>query len=193
MIRTGDVYTNPVTGERCVVRRGTERGGDALAVDLFVAPGGAVNGEHYHPALTERFSVVAGTLGVSVGGVRSEARAGDKTTVAPGTPHAWWNAGEDEAHVLVELTGSADRIARFEQMIVLMFGLAHEGRVDERGMPDRLQLAVIGTAFDDVIVFTEVPSRVQRFALPALALVARLSGRRASYPQHRALVIDAAR
>jgi hypothetical protein len=48
MLKAGDVYENPVTGERAVIRVGTDTtGGDLLVVDLYVRPGGAVAGEHY--------------------------------------------------------------------------------------------------------------------------------------------------
>ncbi len=51
MSKAGDVIENPVTGERAVIRIGTEEsGGEFLLVDLFVSPGGAVIGEHVHPA-----------------------------------------------------------------------------------------------------------------------------------------------
>lgn len=45
MMRAGEVYENPVTGERAVVRVGTEEsGGELLVNDLYVRPGGAVMG-----------------------------------------------------------------------------------------------------------------------------------------------------
>jgi hypothetical protein len=45
MSKAGEVYENPVTGERAVVRVGTEEtGGERLVVDLHVRPGGAVIG-----------------------------------------------------------------------------------------------------------------------------------------------------
>ena len=46
MLRAGEVYENPVTGERAVIRIGTDiTGGELLVVDLYVQPGGAVMGE----------------------------------------------------------------------------------------------------------------------------------------------------
>jgi hypothetical protein len=52
MLKAGDVLENPVTGERAVVRVGNEEsGGELLVADLYVMPGGAVMGEHYHPAM----------------------------------------------------------------------------------------------------------------------------------------------
>jgi hypothetical protein len=51
MSKAGHVVENPVTGERGVVRIGTEQtGGELLVVDLYIRPGGAVVGEHLHPA-----------------------------------------------------------------------------------------------------------------------------------------------
>ena len=55
MSKAGEVIENPVTGEREMVRIGTEQtGGELLVVDLYIRPGGAVIGEHRHPATEER-------------------------------------------------------------------------------------------------------------------------------------------
>ncbi len=46
MSGAGHVAENPVTGERVVVRLGTEdSGGELLVAELFVRPGGAVAGD----------------------------------------------------------------------------------------------------------------------------------------------------
>ena len=64
MSRAGDVVENPVTGERAVVRLGTEEsGGELLVAEGFVKPGGAVAGEHVHPNIHEWFTVVSGRVG----------------------------------------------------------------------------------------------------------------------------------
>jgi hypothetical protein len=47
--------------------------------------------------------------------------AGQETAAAPGSAHDWWNAGEEEAQVLVEFLPQSPR---FELMISNMFGLA---------------------------------------------------------------------
>lgn len=57
MARAGDVYTNPVTGERCVVRVGDEDGDLTRAVvDLYVEPGGRVAGAHDRALVVQRSS-----------------------------------------------------------------------------------------------------------------------------------------
>src|SRR5215469_6340374 len=98
MSKAGDVVENPVTGERAVVRIGTEQtGGELLVVDLYVRPGGAVMGEHYHPAIEERFSVLRGRVGFRLSGQESIAELGVNLIAPAGEPHDWWNAGPEEA------------------------------------------------------------------------------------------------
>jgi hypothetical protein len=63
-VRRGEVYESPVTGERLVIRCGTaESGGELLTWDLYLQAGGAVVGEHVHPSVDERFTLVRGRLG----------------------------------------------------------------------------------------------------------------------------------
>ena len=189
MANPGDTYTNPVTGERAVVRESDEAAGRAL-VDLYVSPGGAVAAEHIHDNLIERFEVVEGRVGFKIDGREQIAEPGTKSEVAAGVPHDWWNAGDTVAHVVVELEGPA--ALRFEQMLVTVFGLAHDGKVDAKGMPDPLQLALIAREFDDVIRFTKPPRAVQKVVFGVLAPLGRALGKRAVYDHHPALVITPA-
>jgi hypothetical protein len=50
-------------------------------------------------------------------------------------PHDWWNAGPEEALVRVEIRP----VARFEAFLKNAFGLAQDGMVNRRGMPDRAE------------------------------------------------------
>ena len=139
MSRAGDTIETPVTKERIVVRVGTEdSGGEPLAVDGYVQPGGAVAGEHVHPAIEERFTVVSGRVGFRIDGRESIAQPGDRVHVPPGTAHDWWNAGEDEAHAVVEIRPGE----RFEEMALNLFGLARDGKTNLKGMPNLLQAAI---------------------------------------------------
>ncbi len=93
MSKAGDTIENPVTGERVVVRVGTEdSGGELLVVDAYVRPGGAVTGEHVHPAIEERFTVVRGRVGLRLDGRESIAELGRPLHVPPDVAHDWWNA-----------------------------------------------------------------------------------------------------
>ena len=137
MTRCGDVYENKVTGEYCVVLRGSEDRGEGPAiVHLLARPGAAVAGEHFHPALTERFRVVSGTLSAKVDGRELTLGPGEDATVEPGVKHDWWNASSTEdAHVVVEISGQG--LEHFELMIANLFSLANDGKLDSKGARDR--------------------------------------------------------
>jgi quercetin dioxygenase-like cupin family protein len=182
MSRCGDVYENRITGERAVVLRGDEDGqGRSGLVHLSVRPHGAVVGEHVHPGFQERFLVISGRLGTRLDGVERTLAAGDEAAAPPGTAHDWWNAGEDEAEVLVEISPMEPR---FELMIGNLFGLANAGRTNAKGMPGTLQLAVIGQEFQDVVRFTKPPRAVQSVMFGLLGPVGRMRGYHSTYPEY---------
>ena len=74
-----------------------------LVADLYIAPGQRLVAEHRHPGIRERFTVIRGRVGFSLAGRRSIVEAGMTIEVTAGLPHDWWNAGDEEAHVLVEI------------------------------------------------------------------------------------------
>ncbi len=181
MSRAGDVGENPVTGERVVVRVGTEdSGGKLLVVEAFVRPGGRVVGEHVHPVIEEWFTVKSGRVGFRLDGRESIAKLGQRLHVPVGMAHDWWNAGEEEAHILVEISPGE----RFEKAISNTFGLAQDGKTNEMGMPNLLQAALFAREFEDVMYFTRPPRAVQKVLFGILAPIARLLGYRGSYPEH---------
>lgn len=174
MASVGDVYENRVTGERAVVRGVVEEaGGGRAVVDLHVRPHGAVAGEHVHDYIGESFEVLSGTIGFRLDG-REEEVAGParRVEIAAGVVHDWWNAGEEEAHVRVEVHPAE----RFELMIATLYGLANDGRTNAKGMPNFLQLAVIAREFDREIRFVRPPRLVQRMVFGPLALLGRALG-----------------
>jgi mannose-6-phosphate isomerase-like protein (cupin superfamily) len=182
MSKFGDSLENRVTGERAVVLRGDEDAGGLPGLGhLIVKPQGAVVGEHLHPHMQERFRVVSGSLGARIAGEDRTLAPGDDVTVAPGTPHDWWNDGAVDASVLVETT-PAD--GRFVDMLATMFGLANDGKTDAKGMPNLLQLAMIGEEFGDVIRFTKPPAAVQKVMFGLLGSIGRMRGYKGVYPEY---------
>jgi hypothetical protein len=139
-------------------------------------------GEHFHPTIEECFTVVRGRLGYRVAGRAAVAGPGVRLFVPAGMPHTFWNAGPEEALVRIEIRPGA----RFEAMIRTAFGLARDGRVNARGMPNLLQLSVFAQEFDDVIRFRHPPRVVQRALFGLIAPLARLLGYRGTYPEYLA-------
>jgi quercetin dioxygenase-like cupin family protein len=180
-VRAGEVYENRVQGDRFFVREGGEdTGGERLVGDLYIRPGGAIAGKHVHSYITEWFEVLAGTVGFHVDGRDELARVGEKVEVPPGAVHAWWNAGEDEAHVLVEIRPAE----RFELMIQNLYGLANDGKSNAKGVPRLLPLALFAREFRLEGEFIRPPRLVQRLVFAVLAPLARARGYRAVNPQY---------
>jgi quercetin dioxygenase-like cupin family protein len=183
MSRRGDVYENHVTGERAVVLLGDEdpEADGRSIVHLTVHPGGAVVGEHIHPAIAEHFTVLSGELGTRIAGVARRLGPGEDASVPAGVAHDWWNSGHGDASVVVELTPLDPR---FEMMIATLFGLANAGKTNAKGLPPAPQLALVAQEFDDVMQFTKPPRIVQRAAFGVLGAIGRRQGLKGIYPEY---------
>lgn len=175
----GEALENPVTKEYArVLELPWWNDEGRVAAELRALPGARVVGEHMHPALTERFTAESGELTVMRNGEKSVLKAGESAVIEPGVWHDWWNEGEVDAIVRVEVTPGE----RFMHMIETLFGLAREGHVNSKGMPNPLQLAVFATEFSDVIVMRKPPAAVQKIMFGALVPIARRRGYRGTYP-----------
>jgi mannose-6-phosphate isomerase-like protein (cupin superfamily) len=162
MIRAGDTIENPVTGERIVFRQTSrETNGQAVVVEAYVQPNGFVAAAHVHPGQEERFEILRGTVGFRVGRKKLVAGPGQRLTVPAGTPHKFWNAGEEEAHFVCEIRPAL----QFESLLETMFALAADGKTNRKGMPNPLRLAVIANAHFDTVRLPFPPAIVQRIGL----------------------------
>ena len=173
MFRAGNTIENPVTGERLVFRAtAAETNGELTAFDTYVQPNGAVAAAHYHPIQTERFEVVSGTIGLKVAGEKLELGPGQVARIKPGTPHKFWNAGDDPLHFVAEVRPAL----RFEEMIRTMFSLAADGKTNKKGMPNPFRMAVIAAEYKDIIRLPFPPAAVQDMGLALGAPLGRLMG-----------------
>jgi quercetin dioxygenase-like cupin family protein len=177
MIRNGDALENPVTGEVLIFRRTSrETAGEEVLVETILRADGFVAAAHVHPYQTERFEVLEGRLGLRIGDRGLVAGPGEVTTVEPGTPHRFWNAGEGEARFLCAVRPALE----FESLIETMFTLAAEGKTNRNGLPNPLRLAVIARSHFDTVRLPFPPAWMQRAALSVGSWLGRLLGYRAT-------------
>ena len=178
MIHAGDSIENPITGERLVFRKTSrETGGEAVVVEAFVQAGGAVAAKHVHPSQDERFEVLRGTVAFQLGRDELTLGPGMRVLVPAGTPHRFWNAGDDEAHFVCEVRPALG----FEQLVETMFALAADGKTNRKGMPNPLRLAVIARHHFDDVRLPFPPAWVQRAGLAMGAPLGRVLGYGATY------------
>jgi len=178
MITTGQTLRNRVTGETLVFRAtSADTNGERVVVETFVERGGAVAAAHVHPAQEERFEVLAGEVEFRLGKRKLLAGPGDRVLVPAGTPHRFRNVGEETAHFVCEVTPALE----FEQLIETMFSLADDGKVNRKGMPNPLRLAVIAKHHFGDVQLPFPPAWLQRLGLALGAPLGRLLGYRPTY------------
>jgi mannose-6-phosphate isomerase-like protein (cupin superfamily) len=178
VIRAGDTIENPVTGERIVfLETSRETNGERVVIDTFVLPDGFVAAAHVHPHQQERFEILEGVLGMKAGRRKLELRPGETETIEPGTPHKFWNVGDEVVRFRCEVRPAL----QFEQLLETMFALATDGQTNKKGMPNPLRLAVIARAHFDVVRLPFPPASVQRLGLALGAPLGRLLGYGATY------------
>jgi mannose-6-phosphate isomerase-like protein (cupin superfamily) len=182
-VAVGAWLHNPATGELARVSVSpAETDGRRIEVDLWLQPGAAVARAHVHEHFVERFVVVAGEVGLQVGGRESVARPGDAAVEVPaGSVHDWWNAGDGVTEVRVAVTATPAApgrpAARFLSMIEAMWSLGALGCVNAQGVPRPLWLAASAREYRDAIRFTKPPAAVQAALFGPLAAIARRTGR----------------
>jgi mannose-6-phosphate isomerase-like protein (cupin superfamily) len=177
----GERIENPVTGERIVWRATSrETGGELLAFDFWLRPGGSVPLAHVHPRQEERFLIVAGRARIRVGWRKLVLGPGEEVVVSPGTVHRLWNAGADELHAIIEFRPAG----RLEQGFEQLFGLARDGRLGKRGIPNPLRMAVMAPEYLDEVALPFVPGAVQRAVFAPLAPIGRALGYKAFDPAY---------
>lgn len=173
MITTGQSLTNPATGETLVFRTtSADSNGERVVVEAFVEPDGAVAAAHLHPAQEECFEVLGGELEFTIRKQTLVAKAGDRVLVPAGTPHRFRNIGTETAHFVCSVTPACG----FEQLIETMFSLAADGKVNRKGMPSPLRLAVIARHHFGDVRLPFPPAWLQWVGLTLGAPLGRLLG-----------------
>jgi mannose-6-phosphate isomerase-like protein (cupin superfamily) len=178
MIVSGQTVENPLTGERLTFREtARDTGGEFTRFEALIGPGGQLASGHLHPNQSERFEFLSGSLTMKIGGRKVQTQPGDVVVVEPGTPHNFWNKGDEPVRMLVEVRPALD----IESLLETMYGLAADGKTNRWGMPNPFRLAVIADAHFDEVRVPVVPSWAQRAALAVGAPIGRLFGYRPSY------------
>jgi mannose-6-phosphate isomerase-like protein (cupin superfamily) len=178
MFHAGDQIENPVTGEQLVFHEtSAETDGARVVFETIVQPGGFVAAAHIHPFQGERFEVLAGTLGMRRGKEKVELRPGEVAVVEAGTPHKFWNAGEDEVRFVCTVSPAL----QFERLIATMYSLAADGKTNKKGMPNPIRLAVIANNHFDDVRLPLIPQSLQKLALALGAPVGKLLGFAVTY------------
>jgi quercetin dioxygenase-like cupin family protein len=171
---------DPNFGQRLSFRRTTdEDGGEVLHVEMWVDPGGGVPA-HIHPAMEERFEVLAGRPSFLSGRKWQTAAPGEVVVVPAGVRHAYRNRGDELAHVVCQ----ARPPSSLQEFLEDAAALGRAGKLTSRGLPKNpgglLEAAVMADRHREMVVLSFAPMpppRLQRIIFPALARLGERRGK----------------
>jgi quercetin dioxygenase-like cupin family protein len=179
LAKAGDTMENPVSGQHLFIQKtAKDTGGELLEVEsVYTKPTPSRPPTHYHPRQEERFEVLAGRLNVLVDGQERTLEEGEVLILPPGVPHEMW-AAEAGARVNWQTRPALKTEAFFETV----WGLAKDGKVNDKGVPNLLRAALIAREYEDEFRLASPPWAVQRALFGLLAPVGRLLGYHVRYP-----------
>ena len=182
MIAPGEELKNPVTGERFTfTHTAASTGGELLAFDFALRPGGKVPVPHVHPIQTERFEVLAGEVRFRLGLRTFVAGPGEVVEAPPGVAHGFANAGEGDAEMRVEVRPAL----KMEDLLCNTVALATEGSTNRKGMPKPIHLALFVREYENEVRAPFPPPAVVRALMAPLAAIGRARGHNERYETGR--------
>jgi mannose-6-phosphate isomerase-like protein (cupin superfamily) len=189
MAAAGQIFENPLTGERMIfVKTARDSNGLLLEIEFFIQPdSGKGLPAHFHPSFDERFDILAGSAHYIAGNVERSANANDVILLPRGIPHIHpWNVGNEVLHV--RKTTCLDKpdkelLLKSEEFFETLYALAQEGKVGADGLPKNLlQKVVVGQALAPASYSATPPFWIQRPLFGLLAAIGRAFGYSGYYP-----------
>jgi quercetin dioxygenase-like cupin family protein len=171
----GQKIANPRTGQRMTF---VDLGPERAEIESVNPPSEEREPLHLHPKQRSGAKVLSGSLVFEVDGAERRLTSGDSISIPPGVPHRFWNDGEGDARSLQFFEPALESAAFFETL----FAFAAEGKLDAKGMPRLLPLALLVPEFGDEIRPVSPPWPVLKAVALALSPVARLRGHRSRLP-----------
>lgn len=174
------IVVDPVLRQRYKFSRTSDEEGEVLRVEFWVDPGGGVT-PHVHPAVEERFEVLAGRPSFLSGRKWSQAAPGETVLVPAGVRHAYRNDSDEEAHVVCD----ARPPSLLQEFLEDAAALNRAGKLTRHALPKSpsaaLQAVAMAHHYREMVVLgfpPAPPPLVQRLLFPPLARLAERRGYR---------------
>lgn len=147
-----------------------EPDGDRLLVENYVVPKSGPP-MHTHFLQEEGLTVVNGYIGYQVqGGQPQYAKAGETVVFKPGTPHRFWNAGQDILHC-IGYVKPANSIVFYLSSIYSAQNKTGSGR------PEAFDAAYLLTRYASEYDMAELPAFVKKVIIPITYRLGKLLGK----------------
>ncbi|WP_235864022.1 cupin domain-containing protein [Sutcliffiella halmapala] len=168
-----EVLVHPDGTTITLLEKGTDEQGEYIVIEHLVKKMGAMNGPHWHPELTESFTVKEGKMRFMVDGKEYLLGPGQQLKVLPKQLHQFWNESEEQLLVIHEIRPPKNHWDMFK----IIHKLTIQNKVNAKGIPKNpLWLGLAWESIDGYL--SGPPIFLQRTLLGGLARVARVMGYR---------------
>ena len=162
---------NRHTGEILRMRRLRDAQGQIiLKIDGSLPSGAKGPPLHVHILEHEEVIVRAGTLGAVVRSEQIIVPAGGTAILPKGTPHRWWNAGDD----LLELSGKVAPAVDLDRYLQALFAVLN---ASSTGRPSIFHFAHVIWRHRDTQSLSIPAPAIQRIVVPVIVFIGRVLGK----------------
>ncbi len=135
---------------------------------------------HYHPFQVEDFTVLSGQLTVRMDGQLKILIQGDTLHIPINKVHSMWNDTDGKTIVNWKVQPAMDT----DNLLETATGLAIDGKTNDDGMPNILQVALMANKYSDVFRLSKPPFAVQKILFIILTPFSYLFGYRPTYKKY---------
>jgi quercetin dioxygenase-like cupin family protein len=164
------VLENRHTGERLELRRIVRNSETWLEARGTLPPHGQGPPLHLHIKEAEEFHVKSGTLSAEVDGRPLTVGAGEIATIPRGSPHRWWNDGDDTLVV----DGYAKPVVDLDRFLQATFDVLNKSHADR---PSLFYMAHLAWRHRHTQTVLFMPRAAQAIVLPLILFVGTILGR----------------
>lgn len=181
MAYPGKIISNNFTGQSILfLQTARETEGQLLEMESTYTPFSKEPAPHFHPYQQEIFTVVSGELTIRIDDDLVVLTPGQQLTIPKQTVHAMWN---DSSHQTV-VNWKVSPALETEEFLENAMGLARDGKINKKGMPSILQVALMVPRYEDEFRLSKPSLLLQKIIFSLLKPFALLAGLKASYKKY---------
>ncbi|MBX7107579.1 MAG: cupin domain-containing protein [Chitinophagales bacterium] len=173
--------SNPKTGQDIkFLQTAKDTDGKMLEMEATYNSHSKEPAAHYHPFQVEDFTVLSGQLTVRMDGQLKILIQGDTLHIPINKVHSMWNDTDGKTIVNWKVQPAMDT----DNLLETATGLAIDGKTNDDGMPNILQVALMANKYSDVFRLSKPPFAVQKILFIILTPFSYLFGYRPTYKKY---------
>ncbi len=173
--------SNPKTGQDIkFLQTAKDTDGKLLEMEATYNSHSKEPAAHYHPFQVEDFTVLSGQLTVRMDEHLKVLKQGDTLHIPINKVHSMWNDTDEKTIVNWKIQPAMDT----DNLLETATGLAIDGKTNNDGMPNILQVALMANKYSDVFRLASPPFAVQKILFIILTPFSYLFGYRPTYKKY---------